>query len=381
MTDEQIHQLVQEYMRQSLTEVEHARATRPQRTVEDIEREWLEEQEAEAAGLAPDLTPHDIEEDFFLEAFHCNNFTPVHEVVQAWLKRKGLVLDSASIEYKRLCRELLRASIALVRINRARDHGDYSDGFARPWHGGGKAGESSQAAVPPSMPFSEATKRYFKDLELKLAPATKTRKEVIFNAFRQSLGDDRPIREITHEDTIKFRDTLKERVGHNTVNTKLRYLGGFFQWAAKHHYIPKGSSPTDGIAYEGVKAEHYKPFTDEELKKLFCPAFAQQKSKHPGRYWLKLILAYVGALSGEIGQLAVSDVQCIEGVWFFAVAPDQERGTRLKNEYRTRHIPVHSDLIKLGLLEYVEQRKVTGDVLLLPKGGRKAVTCASVVSQ
>jgi integrase len=53
-------------------------------------------------------------------------------------------------------------------------------------------------------------------------------------------------------------------------------------------------------------------------------------------------------------------------VWIFDIKTDEERGQGLKNEASVRLVPVHSRLIKLGLLEYVSQTRATGAMRLFP---------------
>jgi hypothetical protein len=55
----------------------------------------------------------------------------------------------------------------------------------------------------------------------------------------------------------------------------------------------------------------------------------------------------------EICQLYISDVIKLDDIWCFSI--NNEKDKRTKNEASERVIPIHPILIKLGLLEYVEQ--------------------------
>jgi integrase len=219
---------------------------------------------------------------------------------------------------------------------------------------------------------------------------TNQEKELGFRRFLEIIGGDRPIQEVKKGDCIKFRDTLARfprrtpdtlrgkpiadmlktleakrggytRVTKNTVNYALDDLRHFFAWAIKHDLF-EGKNPVDGIAYEGTRQESYEPFTDGDLVRMFTNTkfLAQRTGRHPARYWLILCLAYSGARREELAQLLVSDIkQDQEGVWYFDITPDEERGTRVKNEASRRRTPLHSHLIQSGFLSYVEQVKKT----------------------
>jgi integrase len=82
----------------------------------------------------------------------------------------------------------------------------------------------------------------------------------------------------------------------------------------------------------------------------------------------------------EIANLALADIRKEDdhGLWYFDITPDVERGRRLKNKSSKRRVPIHSALIMLGLLDYVEERRAKGETLVFPKvsqraGGRQSV--------
>ena len=129
-------------------------------------------------------------------------------------------------------------------------------------------------------------------------------------------------------------------------------------------------NPVDGLRikkHRGDKRLKRSPFTDEELRAIFdSPHFTKEKSKQPARYWLPSCLLWTGARREEIAQLYLDDIRQEEGVWVFDIKEDEERGQGLKNEASRRKVPVHSRLIELGLLDYVNQTRATGALRLFP---------------
>ncbi|WP_079202909.1 site-specific integrase [Pseudomonas sp. CC6-YY-74] len=96
-----------------------------------------------------------------------------------------------------------------------------------------------------------------------------------------------------------------------------------------------------------------------ELVKMFSqPEFValRHAEGRPGNalFWLPLIAAYTGARREEIAQLYVSDVrQNSNGQWFIRIIDDRPDKS-VKTDSSRRDIPLHTDLIALGLLELVQ---------------------------
>lgn len=82
-------------------------------------------------------------------------------------------------------------------------------------------------------------------------------------------------------------------------------------------------------------------------------------------YWLPLLMAYTGARREEVAQLLVSDVEqdAETGVWFLAIRPGD--GKSLKTVSSRRRVPLHDDLLALGLLDY--RASLPADGRLFPK--------------
>lgn len=89
-----------------------------------------------------------------------------------------------------------------------------------------------------------------------------------------------------------------------------------------------------------------------------------------GLYWVPLIAAYTGARREEIAGLQPSDIKEEEGVPYFDIVENDNRG--VKTLAGERRIPIHDRLIAVGLLDYVEamQRRRSHDLFpeLRPSG-------------
>lgn len=73
-------------------------------------------------------------------------------------------------------------------------------------------------------------------------------------------------------------------------------------------------------------------------------------------FWIPLIAAYSGGRREELAQLYVEDIHQHEGgAWFIRIIDDRPDKS-VKTDSSRREIPVHPDLIALGLLKLVQGR-------------------------
>jgi integrase len=108
---------------------------------------------------------------------------------------------------------------------------------------------------------------------------------------------------------------------------------------------------------------------DADLKSIFeSREYLAQREAEPARFWLPVILAYTGARRDEIADLALSDIGEEDGIHYFDLKPDAARGRRLKNKASKRRVPIHSHLIRLGFLKYIDVRRSKGQKLVFGEG-------------
>jgi integrase len=107
-------------------------------------------------------------------------------------------------------------------------------------------------------------------------------------------------------------------------------------------------------------------WTPEQLGALFRTPKFTEVLEDPGdpMFWAPVISTHSGMRSEEILQLAIDDVQEIDGIACFVLR--QGPGQTLKSEAARRKIPVHENLIALGFLELVALRRREGEPRLFP---------------
>lgn len=149
-------------------------------------------------------------------------------------------------------------------------------------------------------------------------------------------------------------------IGANTVNKAyMVQIAAVFNWAVEEEWAPKNPFSGLSVADPVDDRDRREPFTSEQLIQLFTAAPWDKPSSHgdarPGRYWAPLIALYSGMRLGEITGLRLMDIEAIDGVPAFRVRPHEGRG--LKNKESRRDLPIHSELIGLGFLDFVEHQR------------------------
>ncbi len=126
---------------------------------------------------------------------------------------------------------------------------------------------------------------------------------------------------------------------------------------------------------KGRPRDKKRTATREELETLFQHRYWTDPNPGPwlapleerrkgGIYWVPLIAAYSAMRREEIAGIGVDYIREEDGITYFDVIATTDR--RIKNASSRRRIPVHDDLINLGLLEVVNAARKGGNRLLFP---------------
>ena len=204
------------------------------------------------------------------------------------------------------------------------------------------------------------------------APKTMLEKKAVFADFLGFFGDC-PLSDITRE-RIGMRDGWrdteykrpnekhpdKKRAG-NTLEKRRGYLSKFFDWARDAGKYQRDNPMSQKMATKAEMAEQrtkWAEFDDTDIKTLFCAQYAQAMNK-PDFYWLPLMALFSGARLGELARLELSTFKEVDGVKCFRI---QEA----KTVESKRTVPIHSQLLALGLWDYVQALKDKGETFLIP---------------
>jgi integrase len=171
-------------------------------------------------------------------------------------------------------------------------------------------------------------------------------------------------------------------IGVATANGNyLDPLRGIFEWAKSIGQIE--TNPFNGITVlagkGGSRRRMHSDFTEDQLSVLLSAPLFTGSAGESGeklyrlgptriddwRYWLPLMAMYSGARLNELCGLRVVDFDTIDGINFFHIRAVGEH-QRLKTAASERRVPLHNQLVKLGLLELVDRLRSANEQRLFP---------------
>ncbi len=282
----------------------------------------------------------------------------------------------------------------------------------------GSAGLDPNAAAPAlhrtavsDRPLAAAIEHYLQDCRAKGTHNARTITHTLgprLRHFRELLSEDPDVgvAAITPEaidafvsDLRRFPERQGKRAGEsaraalaaggkpisreNAVN-RMRSTLGLIEWLVLRNELPpivsgrlsaslvgsslrkaKSAKDAQPLGIEGDGHDGYVAFTATELARIFDPSvYVAHSAGDAARYWIPLIGRYTGCRINEIAGALVDDVRQIQGIECLCVT-DLEPGQtdsadgrkRVKTAASRRTVPLHPQLMALGFLDYVAQRR------------------------
>ncbi len=167
-----------------------------------------------------------------------------------------------------------------------------------------------------------------------------------------------------------------QKVSPATVNKQLGAVQAIADWGNHNGIVPDDTPwghPFEKMRIEEEQSER-APFVSSELQKIFDdPLFTSHEwpegAQGAAGVWLPLLSLFNGARQAELAGLRVSNVREDEtkGAPLIFIVAERKAGKSLKTKSSERVVPVHPQLVKLGFLKYVAERKRDGaDAWLFP---------------
>lgn len=217
--------------------------------------------------------------------------------------------------------------------------------------------------------------------------------------------NDCDIRKIDRDDMRNFRGILKkmpanrakiaqysslsmqelaeqkhERVlSPSTVNQMLEAISSMFRQLILEQKLKQNPAIGLSQAETGQEVEEKDPFPLDDLVKIFhSKMYSRQKYKNSSYFWLPLLSLFTGARREEVSQLYIDDVRLDEASGLYIIdinekpSPSGQSDKHLKNSSAARIIPLHSVLVELGFIKYVNYVAQNGHERVFPllKKGR-----------
>ena len=212
-------------------------------------------------------------------------------------------------------------------------------------------------------------------------------KKLLFLYF----NEDTPVYRITRDNLLEFRDLLykiptklaqksrykdkslsqilklgekDDKLSEPTIQKYMIRVIQFFNYCFDSGYIGKSITAKMNVKIDIDPSERaVLPYDVSEARKIFeIVTSIKQSGKSPSSrieaselYYVTIIAAYSGMRIKEITQLHKEDIVLKDGIYCFNINTNDGKTTKTKNSIR--FVPIHSKLIDLGLLEYVNSKK------------------------
>lgn len=330
----------------------------------------------------------------------------VTDAVDDVIQRDGLLIEDGSSEHHDLAHRLQRAELEALQRGRERDRGDWTGKPADPIVSPPPDSPEPLTAAPGET-IMELYDRFKREKRSKVTDDTWSQNRKIMNLFAQFVGETAHISAVSRKNVrdwkqhlalwpvkaadsatfrhLSFRDAValneklrRPAISAKTINKYLSALGSFATWLLANDYI--ADDVMKGMYLEIDKANGQRlPFDTEQLSTIFkSPLYtgylADEKEHLPGnmhtrdwRFWFPLIALYTGARLGEIAQLLVTDVRQLHGTWIFHITEEGSDDKSTKTAGSMRVVPIHSELIRIGFLDYHARLKASGKPRLFPE--------------
>ncbi|NMG28083.1 site-specific integrase [Aromatoleum evansii] len=178
--------------------------------------------------------------------------------------------------------------------------------------------------------------------------------------------------ELGRSDVAAFRDhLLDKKLARATVSKKIGFISTLLQVGFDAGLLSENVARGLKIPKAKVPTLVRRAFTVAELTRIFSSKVYSQGFRPIGGggeacAWLPMIALATGARLEEIAQLRSSDIYVDSSNGPVMRITDEDPEQRVKNEGSRRTVPLHPDLIRGGLLDYVEAIGEAGSKWLFP---------------
>lgn len=148
-----------------------------------------------------------------------------------------------------------------------------------------------------------------------------------------------------------------EHIQVPTINKYLQTYNDLFEWGKRNGHVDTNVFSGLSIRQKRKGAQDGRsPFAAPQVKLLLDTLIRNEDRlvKKDYQKWGPLIGLYTGARLNEIAQIELKDIRQDNEIWLFDLN-DEADDKQLKSVAARRLVPIHHELITLGLLQYVEK--------------------------
>jgi len=266
----------------------------------------------------------------------------------------------------------------------------------------------AEVEVPLNTTLGELYDAYTNDPTRDWSPNTRIAYQTTRRLVLAILGEDTPVRSITRTQCRDMIEVLRwqprnasklfpklgpveiaekakaeqrtDLINAANINTYLNKLGGVLNWAVKEEMLDRNPAQGLRVPDPTQRRDKRRPFSTDQLQAIFSAplyvgcmddghGYARPGPNRPknARFWIPLIGLFGGLRLNEVCQLDVADIRVVDDIVCFAITASAETGDsdkRLKTASSERLIPVHPELLALGFVALVAQRRKEGEIKL-----------------
>lgn len=394
LTDEQLFYIVAAWFQNKERESEQWAAQECARMDEDERAEVLDNLKGDAAAYSSSSD----ERESWTESL-------IQEVMQS---SPGLSVERGSADFNRLIHYAKRAMQEHLNRKIERTAGLLVNSATDPLFAQVYA-HSPLKAPRQTATLKQVTERFMEMQKSTNANTTPVTYSIPIRILLEVLGPQKLISEVTADEVWKVGEALErvpahvsqrykgkpllsavasadregnqKRLSRQTVSKYFTNVCAIFNFAQERQWLE--TPPTQGARLKERfrNKPRRKPtphFTSTELNSLFrAPLYAgciddeinfsKPGPNHPkrGRFWVPLLSLLHGLRCNEACQLYAEDVKEADGIHYLDIRTtlddDEEADDKhTKNENSIRQVPLHPQIIKMGFLAFVEQRRRDG---------------------
>jgi integrase len=334
------------------------------------------------------------------------NYQSAYASVKQILSEAGVFCDTKSQKYAELLKMFMRAEREYVVLSLQEERGDIvrgtGDNFFAPYFAGNYLEKNLNSK---KITFKNLCARYLEARKSEVKASVFKGIEREIKVLRELIGVHFYLHQIDREKCREIFDLIKRlpinpkkkypnvsckraielsdkdgyrKIGVKRVNHYMIRLNAIMNFALVEGYI--SSNPASRLSQKDFrnKKDLRDPFNPEHLKKIFtAPLFTgciddeysykKVGSNRPrrARFWVPLISLWTGMRLEEICQLDIDDISQKESIDIIFLSAGNDKSLKTKNSQRV--IPVHEELKRIGLLEYIKKIKKSGDRKLFPE--------------
>lgn len=157
-----------------------------------------------------------------------------------------------------------------------------------------------------------------------------------------------------------------EPISSSTVNLIMECMSALFAWTDTDRAKWKVSGNiAKGLRLSNVDGAARIAFSPDDLRAMLTsPEWTARKFLHSYGYWLLPLGLFTGARINELCQIDLKDFGEEYGHPVISLCTEGLRG---KNKNARRAVPIHPELVRIGLLRHVARLRAAGGVKLFPE--------------